>query len=263
MMRGFLAASSSAGSKAWSASRRSSSSTSAVFSMIAKLGFMGTAWMSSTPVAMLLTSRRSPPMCRAMSARSGIVAITLILSAVRPGPGSTASAAINTAESSLFIMRSSSVLEAVDVAPEDDRPLQEELVVVVPGRLEPRVLEPQPLELRRPHRQVRRVRQGGTHARVDVLRVLEEETGIVAPGETRLDVGVEPNGVLVLEDERRSGARVGWESTDGTVLVVEERLGAPHEPAVPRLAERRVAVGELEAGERPLGTVVLLHLRRE
>ena len=81
-------------------------------------------------------------MRRAMSARSGIVATTLILSAVRPGPGRTTSVAIATAESNRFIiMHSSSILEAVDVAPEDDRPLQEELVVVIPRLLEPRVLE--------------------------------------------------------------------------------------------------------------------------
>src|SRR4029077_15957552 len=182
-------------------------------SIVAKLGFIGTAWMSSTPVAMLLTSRRAPPMCRAMSARSGIVATTLILSAVRPGPGSTASAAITSAEGSLFIMRSSSVLEAVDVAPEDDRPLQEELVVVVPGRLEPRILEPQALELRRPHRQVRGVGQGLAHAGVDVLHPLEEEARVVAPREARLEVAVEPDRVLVLDDEGGGQALNGGGAT--------------------------------------------------
>jgi hypothetical protein len=38
----------------------------------------------------------------------------------------------------------------VDVTPEHDRPLEEELVLVIPRRLEARVLETQALELGEP-----------------------------------------------------------------------------------------------------------------
>ena len=62
---------------------------SARLSRTAKLGFIGTAWMSSTPVARLLTSTRSPPMWRANSARSGIVATTLISAAAGARPASS------------------------------------------------------------------------------------------------------------------------------------------------------------------------------
>ena len=43
---------------------------------------------------------------------------------------------------------------------EHNRPLQEELVLVIAGALEARVLQANTLELRRPDRQVWRVREG-------------------------------------------------------------------------------------------------------
>src|SRR5690242_12852328 len=163
----------SAGRKACSASRPSSRRTSALFNRVAKLGFIGTAWMFSTPVAMLETSTRSPPMCRAMSARSGMVATTLIFDAA----GASAEAPTNVNRTNgitrrFIAMLLSAIPEAVDVAAENDRPLQEELVLVEPRLLEARVLETQTLELREPQRQVRRVSECRTDDVVDVLRVV-------------------------------------------------------------------------------------------
>src|SRR5207253_5134936 len=284
MMRGFFAASSSAGRKACSASRPSSRSTSALFSNVAKLGFMGTAWMSSTPVAMLRTSSRSPPMCRAMSARSGMVATTLILSAAGPDPGRTTSATTSAVQSKCFIMHSSSILEAVDVAAEDHRPLQEELVDTIVGLLEPRVLQAEALELGCPERQVGRVGVGRADDVVHVLRELEQEARVVTARETRLEIAVESVRITALEQERRrrgdgrvgdGGRREGrlehavqpeggcrglrGEPADRPVLLVVERFGAPHEAAIARLAERGVAIREVDARQVALRTVVELH----
>src|SRR5262249_17835604 len=94
-----------------------------------------------------------------------------------------------------------SVAEAVDVAPDDHGPLQEELVLVVAGRLEARVLEAEALELRRPERQVGRVGEGVADPRVDALGPVEEEAGEQLPGEAVLGVAVQPDRVLALEDE--------------------------------------------------------------
>src|SRR5689334_19172544 len=170
---------------------------SARFRMVAKLGFIGTAWMFSTPVAMLDTSTRSPPIWRAMSARSGIVATTLIFESAGASAAGPSRATVSNAVMKRFIgvllavFIDSPVPEAVDVAAEDDRPLQEELVLVESRLLEARVLETQALELRQPQRQVRRVRVRRPDDVVDVLRVVEEEARVVALAEARLEIGVQ------------------------------------------------------------------------
>src|SRR5262249_8541697 len=156
---GLRAASNRPGMKACSASRPSTRRTSARLRVTAYSGFIGTAWMSSTPVARLCTSTRSPPMWRATSARSGIDATT------RRTPSAGARAATSTANAApvrrkgRFMKNSSSVAEAVHVASDDGRPLQEELTLVVLRRIEVLVLEADALKLRGPNGQVRRVGQ--------------------------------------------------------------------------------------------------------
>src|SRR5262249_59636315 len=86
-----------------------------------------------------------------------------------------------------------SIAEAVDVAPEDHRPLQEELVLVVARRLEPRVLQPEALELGRPQRQVRRVGESVADARVDALGPVEQEAGEDLPPEAVLTKTSDPD----------------------------------------------------------------------
>src|SRR5262249_62000239 len=105
-------------------------------------------------VVLRVRSPSSPPICRVMSARSGMVATTFILSAASAGRP-VSRVAVNRRNSTCLIDRLLTVTEAVHVASEDDGPLQEELVVVITRRLEPRVLQPDALELRRPDGQVR------------------------------------------------------------------------------------------------------------
>src|SRR5213593_5007844 len=93
----------------------------------------------------------------------------------------------------------------MDMAAEDDRPLQEELVLVEARLLETRVLETQAIELGEPHRQIRRIGRGVPRHVVQVLRVVEEEAGVVALGEARLEVRVQAGAVAALENERRRG----------------------------------------------------------
>src|SRR5437870_366269 len=169
--------------------------------------------MFSTPVAMLETSTRSPPMCRAMSARSGMVAITLIFESAGASAAGPSRVRMTNAIVRRFmsILLGSAIFEAVDVTAEDDRPLQEELVLVEARLLETRVLQTQAIELGEPHRQIRRVGRGVPRHVVQVLRIVEEEAGVIALGEARLEVRVEAGTVAALEDERRRGRgrRVG------------------------------------------------------
>src|SRR5437762_13838566 len=97
------------------------------------------------------------------------------------------------------------------MAAEDDRPLQEELVLVEARRLETRVLQTQAIELRQPQRQVRRICCRVARDVIEVLCIVEEEAGVVALGEARLEVRVEAGRVAALEDERLRGRarRVG------------------------------------------------------
>src|SRR6476619_4871577 len=146
--------------------------------------------MSSTPVARLVTSTKSPPTCLAMSARSGMVATTRSLSAAPVTAGKRQARVDRTMRTRFMVWLLLSIAEAVDVAAHDHRPLQEELVVVAPGLAEMRVLQPEALELRRPDRQIGRVTFGGTLDPVDVLRVLEHEPGGEAPRKPRFEIGV-------------------------------------------------------------------------
>src|SRR5436190_18766215 len=97
------------------------------------------------------------------------------------------------------------------MAAEDDRPLQEELVLVEARLLETRVLETQAIELRQPQRQVRRIRRRVARDVIEVLCIVEEEAGVVALGEAGLEVRVEAGRVAAVEDEGRrgGGGRVG------------------------------------------------------
>src|SRR5438046_4377433 len=91
------------------------------------------------------------------------------------------------------------------MAAEDDGPLQEELVLVEARLLETRVLQTQAIELRQPQRQVRRIRCRVARDVIEVLCIVEEEAGVVALGEARLEVRVEAGRVAGLEDERLRG----------------------------------------------------------
>src|SRR5438094_10150043 len=71
------------------------------------------------------------------------------------------------------------------MAAEDDRPLQEELVLVEARLLETRVLETQASELRQPQRQVRRIRRRVARDVIEVLCIVESGAGILAVGGAR------------------------------------------------------------------------------
>src|SRR5215475_12753355 len=195
--------------------------------------------MSSTPVAMLCTSTRSPPTWRATSARSGIEATT------RSTPSACAraasrTAAARTAETMWRCMAiSSAIPKSVHVASDDGRPLQEELALVVLRRVQILVLEADTLELRGPNRQVGRVGERGWGLAVQRLHPLEEEPGIEPAPNARLDVAVEADRILWPENRHVRGAGVPR-------LVIEEYLGTPHQAAITGLAQRDVAVGQFE-----------------
>jgi hypothetical protein len=94
-MRGFLLASSRAGRNACPQPKPTNTRSSARFISGTKLGFIGTPWVSSTPVARLKTSTWSPPMLRAKSARSVRVVTTRALAAwTGSGESAIAAAAI-------------------------------------------------------------------------------------------------------------------------------------------------------------------------
>src|SRR4030095_9199417 len=127
---------------------------------VAKLGFIGTAWMSLTPVAILLISKRSPPMFLAISARSGIVVTTRIFASTPAWDTRSVSTTESNTHAKRFIVDSLAVPEAVRMAPKDRRPLQEDLVRVGwplwdAWLAKIGVLHPQALELRGPEREVR------------------------------------------------------------------------------------------------------------
>ena len=94
------------------------------------------------------------------------------------------------------------------MAPEDGRPLQEELVLVgwllwSPWLIKIGVLQADTLELREPDRQVRRVGFGIANGAVDVLSKVEEEPGVEAAAQARLQVAVQSPGTVALEDRGR------------------------------------------------------------
>src|SRR5262245_23822190 len=142
MIRSLRAASSSAGMNACSRPRPCTTSASARFNFVTKLGFTGTLWGSCVPSAIVSTETRSPPIWRAMSATSGNAATTRSLALAGDA---TSAARRNAAES----RRELSLCEAMAVTPDEGGPLKGVTLVgtlVAPRRVE---LESQPLELRR------------------------------------------------------------------------------------------------------------------
>src|SRR5258708_1920546 len=157
---GFRATSSSAGRNACSSPSPCTTSASARFSLVTKLGFTGTLCGSWLPSAIVVTATRSPPICRAMSATSGRVATTFSAAA--------AGAALpNTRASRALASR-----KAMTVTPEEGGPLQGEALVVrtVEGDLVE--LEAQALELRRSPGQEARPGALPIHAAERVLGVV-------------------------------------------------------------------------------------------
>src|SRR5262249_32338843 len=172
-----------------------------------------------------------------MSARSGIDATTLSTAEAGFCAASRSVAASMSEPKTRFMSGySSAVAEAVHMASDDRRPLQEELTLVVPRCVQVLVLEPDALELRDPDGQVRRVGQRIARLPVDGLHPLEEEARVEAARDARLDVAVQTDGGLGLEVRHHIGA-------DIPRFVVEQHLGAPHEAAVARLAQRDVPIG--------------------
>src|SRR5262249_54500645 len=151
--------------------------------------------MSSTRVARLLISRRSPPMFLAISARSGMVVTTRILASAPVQEARSMSTTESTTSVRRFMADSLAVAEAMHVASEDGGPLQEDLIRV--GGLlwstclvHIGVLQAETLELREPESEVRRVGFGIANAGVESLRIVEEEPGIEAAAQPCLEVAV-------------------------------------------------------------------------
>src|SRR5262245_57502179 len=141
MIFALRAASSSAGMKACSSPSPCTTSASARFSLVTKLGLTGTLWGSWVPSAIVTTDTRSPPICAVMSATSGSDATTFSFAAA----GAAAPSAIASARTRRLTLR-----EAMAVTPDEGGPLEREalvgFLVVAPGVVE---LEAQALELGR------------------------------------------------------------------------------------------------------------------
>ena len=73
---------------------------------------------------------------------------------------------------------------------------------MIAGALEARVLQANTLELRRPDREVWRVREGRASSAVEVLGVVEEEARVEAARQPCLDITVESKGIPTLKGER-------------------------------------------------------------
>src|SRR5262249_4924023 len=145
------------------------------------------------------------------------------------------------------------VTEAMHMAPENSRPLQEELVLVVAWRVEIRILQAHALELREPGRQVRRVGFGIPDSAVDGLGKVKQEPWVEAPRQACLKIAVEPPGITAPEVGGRWERRIRREATNGPLLTVQEHFCPPDQPAVRCLAEGDKAVCNVDAAQVPLG----------
>ena len=146
------------------------------------------------------------------------------------------------------------------MTPKDDCPLQEELICMIAGALEASVLQTNTLELRGPDREVRRVVDGAFDTGVDTLRPIEEEAEIKAAGEPRLDITVETKGITEPERERFfTICAIFRKTANRSILVVIEKFRAPDEAAVRSLAERGIAIGQVDSGEMADVVFVQLH----
>src|SRR6185369_14884818 len=86
-----------------------------------------------------------------------------------------------------------------------------------------------------------------------------EEAGRETAADARLDVAVEADGIAVLEDEGHV-RRLRGEAADGLLLAIVEELRTPDQAAIARLAERRVAIREIGAGQVALAAVLAVDL---
>src|SRR5262245_23783211 len=223
---GLRATSSSAGRNACSSPSPCTSSASARFSLVTKLGLAGTLCGSWLPSAIVTTSTRAPPIWRAMSATSGSVATTY--SAARAG---AAPAAMQKTRSALASR------EAMTVTPDESGPLQGEALVVGSGEGDLVELEAQALELgwipgheARPHALAVGVAER-------VLRVVRPRAEGEAPREEALDVRV---------------AALAGETRRGGALVVPEPLRAHDRPLIELAGARLVAEGRVDPVESAL-----------
>src|SRR4030095_12550186 len=132
------------------------------------------------------------------------------------------------------------------MAPQDDCPLQEDLVRVGwylwdTWLAKIGVLQPQTLELRGPEREVRRVGFAIADTRVESPRIVEEEPGIEAAAQPCLEVGVCSPGIFALEICGRWYSRICRKTTNGPVFAIDEYFRTPDETAVGGLAEGDIA----------------------
>src|SRR5262249_47861967 len=82
------------------------------------------------------------------------------------------------------------ITEAMHVAPEDGRPLQEELVLVVTWRVEISILQAEALELRGPEREVWRVGFSIAYGAVDILGIVKEESRVEATRQSCFKIAI-------------------------------------------------------------------------
>jgi len=97
---------------------------------------------------------------------------------------------------------------------------------------------------------------------VDILCIVEEEPGIEAPRQTRLKVAVEPKGIAVPEIRGRWDSRIGRKAANGSLLPIEEHFRTPDKPTIPGLAEREIALRNIDASQMTLRALVNLDLWR-
>src|SRR3990172_3839096 len=232
---GLLATSRSAGRNACSRPRPFTTSASARLSFVTKLGLTGTLCGSWPPSAIVCTATRSPPICRAMSATSGVEATTR--STAPPEPGESAR---NAAPSAAHA--NSAGREAMRVTPQEGGPLEgEPLVVVLAAQVELIDLEAQTLELgREPGREGRvRALQLGRAERI--LGVVEPGAERVAAAQEGLQVGVAAVAPEALVAQQRiPRARVDTDLDVLELFIVPVPLRADHEPLIEAARARPV-----------------------
>ena len=113
-----------------------------------------------------------------------------------------------------------------------------------------------------PECEVRRVGFGIADVGVESLRIVEEEASIEAAAQSRLQVSVQSPGIVALEDYGRWYRRIRRKTTNRTVLPIEEHFRTPDETTVGRLAERDIAVRNVQTGQLPIRLLLAGDLRR-
>src|SRR5215831_4047265 len=135
------------------------------------------------------------------------------------------------------------------MAPEDGRPLQKELILVIAWRVEIGVLQADTLELREPDRQEWRVGFGITDGAVDVSGIVEEEPWVEATRQSGFQIAVKSPGIAASEISGRWGRLIRRKATNGPLLTVEEHFRTPDKTAVSGPAEGDIPIRNIDPAQ--------------